>query len=128
MAKKILNVVSSGYRATLEEQDDTIVWLTHAMRGAEASLAVLLSGNAVGYAGRGQDASGLRFGGRKQTQPPQLAQDLEKLLGKQVRVFYVDEDAAERGLERSDLIDGVEAVERAKLPRLFADFDHVLRW
>src|SRR5262245_18322662 len=102
--------------------------MTHAMRGAEAQFAVLLAGNAVGYAGRAQDGSGLRFGTRHQTQPPRLADDLGKLLGKQVRVYYVNEDASERGLESRDLIDGVEAVERAKLPRLFADFDHVLRW
>ena len=128
MAKRILNIVSSAWRATLEEQDDTIVWLTHAMRGAEAQVAVLLAENAVGYAARAQDASGLAFGARKQTNPPRLADDLAKLAGKQVRVYYVGEDAAERGIDAGELIDGVEPVERAKLPRLFAEFDQVLRW
>jgi len=128
VGKRILNIVSSGWRATLEEQDDTIVWLTHAMRGADARVAVLLQENAVGYAIRAQDASGLAFGARRQTNPPRLADDLAKLIAKEVRVYYVGEDAAERGIEAPELIEGVEPVERTKLPRLFAEFDRVLRW
>jgi len=128
MAKRILNVVNSAYRATLEEQDDTVVWLTHAMRGADGQVALLLQGNAVGYAGRSQDASGLRFGERCQTQPPRLAEDLTKLVEKGVRVFYVSEDAAERGLESRELIEGIEPLDRGKLPRLFAGYDQIFHW
>ena len=77
---KVLNIVDTAYRATLEEQDDTIVWIVAAMRtNANAPVDLLLRGNAVNYAVRGQDASGLSFGDQRQTQPPQLAKDLEKV-------------------------------------------------
>ena len=38
MSKRQLHIVDGAYRATLEEQDDPVVWLCHAMRGAGAEL------------------------------------------------------------------------------------------
>lgn len=55
---KALNIVETAYRATIEKQDDTVIWFTHAMRGAGAELAVLLRSNAVCYAADGQDSAG----------------------------------------------------------------------
>ena len=128
MAKKVLQIVDSAYRGTLEEQDDTVVWLSHAMKGAGADLHLLLTGNAVNYAVKGQDASGLSFGQRRQTNPPRLHDDLAKLLAKQVEVHVVADDLAERGLEASDLIPGLKMVSRANVPGLFASYNQVWRW
>jgi sulfur transfer complex TusBCD TusB component (DsrH family) len=128
MAKKILQVVETAYRATLEEQDDTVVWITHAMKGAGGEFGVVLRGNAVNYAVKGQDASGLAFGERRQTQPPRLADDVAKLAGKGVEVFYVSEDAMERGLDSAALIPEVKPVSREGLPRLFKSYDMVWHW
>ena len=125
---KALNIIETAYRATLEEQDDTIVWFNHAMKGAGADLAVLLRGNAVNYAVKGQDASGLSFGEEKQTQPPELAEDLAKLLGKGVEVHIVEEDVAERGLERSDLIQGLKPISQSDVAKLVTQFDQVWHW
>jgi len=128
MAKKILQVIETAYRGTLEEQDDTVVWITHAMKGAGGDLHVLLRGNAVNYAVTGQDASGLAFGERKQTQPPRIDQDLAKLVGKGVDVYVVEEDVAERGIERTELIAGVKPVSRTGIPKLFAAYEQVWHW
>ncbi len=128
MEKRILNVVTSGYRATLEEQDDTVVWMTHFMRSADATVDVLLSGNAVGYGVRYQDASGLAFGERRQTQPPRLADDVAALVDGGASVYYAAADALERGIEPAELIEGLCAIEPGGLPELFARYDLVLYW
>jgi intracellular sulfur oxidation DsrE/DsrF family protein len=128
MAKKVLSIIATAYRATLEEQDDTIVWLTHAMKGAGASLDVVLRGNAVNYVVKGQDASGLAFGERRQTQPPRIADDVAKLIQKGVRVFVVDDDLRDRGIERDDVIPGAESIARAQLPALFREYEQIWHW
>ena len=125
---KALSIVESAYRATIEEQDDTIVWLNHAMKAAGADLAVLLRGNAVNYAVRGQDAAGLAFGAWRQTQPPRIADDIASLAGKGVTVYVVAEDLAERGLDADELVPGLERVSRDGLPGLFAAHDQVWHW
>ncbi len=125
---KALNIIESAYRATIEEQDDTIVWLTHAMKGAGADLAVLLRGNAVNYAALGQDAAGLAFGGWRQTQPPRIGDDISLLVAKGVAVYVLAEDLAERGLGPADIINGVERIGRDSLPQLLGKFDQVWHW
>jgi intracellular sulfur oxidation DsrE/DsrF family protein len=125
---KVLGIIESAYRATIEEQDDTVVWFTHVLKGAGADVSVLLRGNAVNYAVRTQDASGLRFGEVRQTQAPRLAHDLDGLLGKGVRVFVLTEDVGERGIADDDLIDGLEHVPRAGVAPLFGQFDQIWHW
>ncbi len=125
---RVLNVIEVAYRATIEEQDDTVLWLTHAMKGGGADIHVLLRGNAVNYAVKAQDASGLSFGDRKQTRPPEVAADVEKLLARGVHVFVVEDDVAERGLERTDLVAGLEPITRSGVPKLFAGFDQIWHW
>jgi hypothetical protein len=128
MSRKVLAIVESAYRATLEEQDDPALWLTHALRGAGADIHVLLRGAAVNYAARGQDASGLSFGGRAQTQPPRIERDLASLAGKGAKIYVVKEDAATRGLRPEELDAGLELIGRDAIPALFRQFDHLWHW
>jgi intracellular sulfur oxidation DsrE/DsrF family protein len=125
---KTLSIVESAYRATLEEQDDTIVWIHGAMKGAGADLAVLLRGNAVNYLVQKQDAGGLAFGDWKQTQPPAIASDLAALVAKGVEVCYVAEDLTERGIERNELINGAQPVPRAGVGELVGRYGRVWYW
>ena len=125
---KALNIIATAYRGTLEEQDDTIVWITHAMKGAGGDLSVLLRGNAVNYGVSAQQVDSLSFGARQQKNAPQLANDVAALPGKGVEVFIVEEDLSERGIAAGDLVDGLTAISRDQLPKLLDRFDQVWHW
>jgi hypothetical protein len=129
MAKKTLNIVESAYRAVIEEQDDTILWLLAAMRGAGAEHTVVLRGNAVNYAVAGQGAPGLTIGGWTQTQAPRMDNDVIDLIKKhKIPVFVIEEDLAARGIERGELIPGVELLSSKMLPRHMAEYELVSHW
>lgn len=125
---KVLQVIRTAYRATIEEQDDTVVWITRAMRGAGADFDVLLRDDAVNYVVRNQDASGLTFGEWRQSQPPRLANDLASLIEKGVAVWFVEEDASERGLDGVSRVSGPAAIPRSRLPGLMSRYDQVWQW
>ena len=128
MGKKILHIIETAYRATIEEQDDPVVWVTQAMRGGGADITVVLRGNAVCYATKAQDATGLYFGAWKQTQPPRLQDDVKSMVDRGIKVYVVEDDVAERGLEKSDLIGGLATLSRAAIPKLVATFDQISHW
>jgi sulfur relay (sulfurtransferase) DsrF/TusC family protein len=128
MAGRALHIVSIAYRATLEEQNDTVLWLVHAMRAAGSDADVVLRGNAVNYAARGQDASGLCFGDRRQTRPPRLDENVTALTRAGVRVFVVEDDLDERGVERSELVEGVTTITRKAIAALCTDYEQVWHW
>lgn len=125
---KTLSIIETAYRATLEEQDDTVVWITHAMTGAGAELGVLLRGNAVNYAVRAQAVGPLSFGGRTQTNAPDVAGQVAGLVGKGVDVFVVQDDLEARGIDGAELIEGLKPISRNDLPGLLESHDRVWHW
>ena len=125
---KTLQIIESAYRCTIEEQDDPAVWIVHAMKGAEADVSVLLRGNAVNYAVANQDASGLTFGDIRHEHPPHIPTEISRLVTREVPVFLVAEDAAERGINTTELIAGVESIARNRLPDLLEKHDQVWHW
>ena len=125
---KTLQIVDSAYRATLEEQDDTVVWLTHVLRGAGADLTLLLRGNAVNYAVAAQEPVALAIGDWTQSHPPSIAADLKGLRTKGVEIFAVKEDLEDRGIVEGQMIDSVAVVSRSRLADLVGGFQRVWHW
>jgi sulfur relay (sulfurtransferase) DsrF/TusC family protein len=129
VAKKTLNIVESAYRAVMEEQDDTVLWLLAAMQGAGARHTVLLRGNAVNYAVAGQGVLGLTVGQWKQTQAPRMDRDVIDLIeNRKIPVYLIEEDLADRGIDRDELVPGIKLIGRKALPKILADYDVVCHW
>ena len=95
---RALQIIETAYRGTLEEQDDTIIWLIHAMRNNDADISVLLCGNAVNYIVCGQKPPLLDFNNWKQTQETDIEGDIEKLIKRQLELYAISEDLKSRGL------------------------------
>lgn len=125
---KTLQIVETAYRATVEEQDDTIVWMTHAMAGAGGQFDLLLTGNAVCYAARSQQAAPLTLGSWAQSHARDLSADVAALAAKGVALYGVEEDLEERGLLDTALVEPLRVVARANLPRLFDEYARIWKW
>ncbi len=125
---KILSIVEVAYRGTIEEQDDTVLWFSHILKNSGADISVLLKSNAVNYALRGQDASGLVFGSHKVPRSPQIDRDLMKMIEKGVPVYFVEEDAKERGISPADLIPGVQSITRRQVPEFLDGYGKIWNW
>jgi sulfur transfer complex TusBCD TusB component (DsrH family) len=129
MPKKTLNIVESAYRAVMEEQDDTILWLLAAMQAAGAEHAVVLRGNAVNYAVAGQGASGLTIGAWRQTEAPRMDNDVTDLIKKhKIPVFVIEEDLSARGIERGELVPEVQLLNSKMLAKHMAEYDIISHW
>lgn len=123
---KTLNIISSGYRASFEEQDDTIVWLSHALANAGAELSVLLRGAAVNYVLPAGPTPPLAIGERVQKSAPDVHGQVAALCEK-LPVFVVAEDLSRRGVETAPP-GNYRLVGESELPALMMEHDQVWRW
>jgi hypothetical protein len=127
MSKKYLTIIETAYRATVEEQDDTALWFAHAMKNGGADMTILLRGNAVNYAVRGQSGVGLAFGERS-VKGADIAHDVSALVSKRVPVFVVGDDLTTRGIAATELLEGIEQVPAQDVARLVVEHDHILHF
>ncbi len=124
---RYLSIIDSAYRATIEEQDDTAVWFTHAMKNGGADVSILLRGDAVNYAVTNQNAKGLRFGSRA-VKGPDMVRDINAIVAKKIPLFVVADDLAERGIPMSEVLPGIEQIRRSGIAKLIEGHDRILTW
>ena len=112
----------------MRSRDDTIIWISHAMKDAGADIDVLLQGNSVNYGILEQDAGGLAIGNNHQTRPPDILGDIESLLDKGCKIYVVKEDIVALGIKDSELLNGLEPIAFADVAACMNEYDQVWHW
>ena len=128
MQRKILSIINTAYRATLEEQDDAALWFNHACVLAGADIDILLTGNAVNYAIKTDDISPLTIGKREVSHPSHFGKGLTEFQSCDQKVFYLEEDLLQRGISLNQLVKPFYGVKKKDLSNLVDSYDMVWRW
>lgn len=130
---RVLQVLDQAFRTTVEEQDETILWLIQSMLSQsladpENEMDLLLTGNAVYYAFQKERQPPLKIGDWQQSQPADIPRDIQKIKDSGVPVILVYEDLWERGLELLPIPLGVDVINRKELTHIFERADQVWHW
>ena len=127
MAKNILSVLSHTEYGNLEDSDIGLFASAFApVTGNQ--MTILLSEDAVNYAVRGQDGTGIKIAGGT-VQPGFLIEmDLQSVQDSKVPVYAVREDLDERGLSEGELVTGVKLIRRGEFGKFIDQFDTVWNW
>ncbi|MEZ4744097.1 MAG: DsrE family protein [Bdellovibrionota bacterium] len=123
-----LNIINTAYRATLEEQDDTSLWLIHAIRKSGLNSDILLVENSVNYGVKSQNPMPLAFGDAHIPFPNKFHEDLKSLIQAGAKVLYITDDAIERGIDHSELIPEIEGISRNQISKLMQGYYHIWHW
>ncbi|HEV8437149.1 MAG TPA: DsrE family protein [Methylomirabilota bacterium] len=127
MAKKILSILSHTEYGNLEDSDIGLFASAFAPVAGQ-QMTLLLREDAVNYAVRGQDGTGIKIAGTP-IQPGFLIEtDLRSINQSNIPVFAIREDLEERGIEPNDLIEGVKLMSHQELGKLVDQFDSVWNW
>jgi sulfur relay (sulfurtransferase) DsrF/TusC family protein len=127
MAKNILSVLSHTEYGNLEDSD--IGLFASAFAPATGNqMTILLSEDAVNYALRGQDGTGIKIAGGT-VQPGFLIEtDIQSVQDSKIPVYALREDLAERGIAEGELVKGVKLLGRNEFGKFVDQFDSVWNW
>ncbi len=127
MPKKILSVLSHTEYGNLEDSDIGLFASAFAPVAGSA-LTILLAEDAVNYAVRGQEGTGIQIAGGT-VQPGFLIEtDVQSVQASGIPVYALREDLEERGIRAEELVKGVQLMSRRELGRFVDQFDTVWNW
>lgn len=127
MAKKILSILSHTEYGNLEDSDIGLFASAFAPVAGQ-QMTLVLREDAVNYAVRGQDGTGIKIAGTP-IQPGFLIEtDLRSVNQSNIPVYVVREDLTERGIKPEEVIEGVKLMRRKELGKLVEQFDSVWNW
>ncbi len=125
---KVLSIVETAFRGTLEEQDDAALWVNGALQKGDIEIDILLRNNAVNYVVTGQNPTGVRIGDQTVEKPRILDEDLGLLKSQGSQIRVVREDLAERGIALDRIVSDFELIGRDQLASLVLHYDQVWHW
>jgi hypothetical protein len=125
---KLLQVAEQAFRTLVEEQDDTILWLSQSVRNAGADMQLLLAGNCAYYAVLTRRQPKLTIGSWQQKEPAEIRKDLDRLQTQGVAIYVADIDLADRGLADMPLHPSVKAVSADEIASLYEEADLIWQW
>lgn len=127
MPKNILSVLSHTEYGNLEDSDIGLFASAFAPV-ANQNLTLLLREDAVNYAVRGQDGTGIKIAGTPVQPGFMIETDLKALQQTKIPVYAVREDLEERGIKQDDVIPGVQLLSKKELGKFIDRFDTVWNW